>query len=181
MRILNLFSGLALFCMAAVSAHAEDQCGRWVECPEDLSLSPGEYRSYIYRNNSDIEPWAPKETAGSSGSSSLLRVAPSGAGLGATAGAADVMQARSIEAAPQGSFLPEGVAPGDLNVGQLIFEAAPDLSPEQIAQGIEAAELYLKSINYNNPGSKKEALSINDIDPGTGVESGVNGVTFVNR
>lgn len=181
MRRIHFFSGLALACLTAVPAQAEDQCGRWVACPEDITLSAGEYRSYIYRNSSDIEPWISQEKVGPGKSSSLMRVSPSGAGIGATAGASEVEQARRIEAAPQASILPEGVAPTDINVGQMIFEAAPDLSPEQIAQGIDAAELYLKSINYNRSGMTKDPISINEIDTTNGIESGVSGVTFADR
>lgn len=181
MRKFHLFPALALICLTAVPARAEDQCGRWVECPEDIALSTGEYRSYIYRNSSDIEPWMAQEKAGSKKSSSLMRVSPSGAGLGATAGAADVQQARKIEATPQASILPDGVSTDEINVGQMIFEAAPDLSPEQIAQGIDAAELYLKSINYNRNGTTKDPISLNDIDTTNGIESGVSGVTFADR
>ena len=157
-------------------ALAEEDCGRWVECPESLSLSPGEYRAYIYSNTRDIEPWVATKTARAP--ASLILQTPAAA-LGVSEGAEEVQQARAIEMDPETGLYPGDISLKNMDVGQLILEAAPELSPEQIAQGISAAELYLKSINYREMNGNETAISFGGLDKNTGVESGIDGVTLV--
>ncbi|MFX4300307.1 hypothetical protein [Pseudosulfitobacter pseudonitzschiae] len=179
MRILQILAGATLASLSAMAALAEDECGRWVQCPEDVTLSRGEYRSYIYGNSSDVEPWSIQDRISLRGRSTLMGVAPEAAELGTGTGASEVRQIQALERDPQTGLFPGDVSLEQMDVGQLILEAAPELTPDQIAQGIAAAELYLKSINYRESDRPETEISFDGLSKNTGTESGMDGVTIV--
>lgn len=50
------FASLVLTGLLSSMAVAED-CGRWVECSVDHALSTEDFRSYIYGERREVEPW----------------------------------------------------------------------------------------------------------------------------
>ena len=165
MKSAKIFPFAFILISAAQAALAGgDECGRWVECPDDPALSSAEFRSYIYNNTYDVEPWKP-EVEDKGEKESLLSVASATASLGATTGAGQVAQAQSIA---DGEKIPGDLTFEDMSISQVIFEAAPELSPAQIAEGIKAAEMYLKSVGYDETGTSRIYNDVDDLTDTTG-------------
>jgi hypothetical protein len=175
-KIIPFAAFLALLSGAATADEAE--CGRWVECTETPGLSAADYRAYIYRNSRDIEPWAPETDADSVKSESLISPASGSGSLGATAGADQIRQAELLANNPNADLQSADTALQDMNISAMILEAAPDMSPEQIAEGVRTAEIYLDSIGYEDGSS--DALDLRTIKSGSVADTELDGVYFTN-